>query len=81
DVLRLVLAQSARLAILGTGIGIVAALGLARELKGLIYNVSPADPATFFGVAALVVLVALIACYIPARRATHADPMNALRAE
>jgi predicted permease len=81
DVLRLVLASSARLAILGTGIGIVASLGLARELKGLIYDVSPADPATFFGVSALVVLVALIACYIPARRATHADPMDSLRAE
>ena len=81
DVLRLVLASSARLAILGTGIGIVASLGLARELKGLIYKVSPDDPSTFFGVAALVVLVALIAGYIPARRATRADPMDSLRAE
>jgi predicted permease len=81
DVLRLVLAKSARLTILGTGIGIVASLGLARELKGMIYEVSPADPATFIGVSALVVLVALIACYIPARRATHADPMDSLRAE
>ncbi len=81
DVLRLVLAQSAQLAVVGTAIGIIAGLGLARELKGLIYEVSPADPATFFGVASLVILVALIACYIPARRATHADPMNSLRAE
>lgn len=81
DVLRLVLAQSARLAIVGTGVGIVASLGLARELKGLIYEVSPDDPSTFFGVAALVVFVALVACYIPARRATHADPMDSLRAE
>ncbi len=81
DVLRLVLAQSARFAVVGTAIGVVAALGLARELNGLIYEVSPADPATFFGVATLVVFVALLACYIPARRATHADPIDSLRAE
>ncbi|MGB6687593.1 MAG: ABC transporter permease [Terracidiphilus sp.] len=81
DVLRLVLVQSARLAIAGTALGVVASLGFARELKSLIFNVSPTDPSTFTGVALLVVLVALIACYIPARRATQADPMDSLRAE
>jgi predicted permease len=81
DVLGLVLTQSARLAVIGTALGIVASLGLAREIKSLIFNVSPADPATFVTVGLMVISVALLACYIPARRATEADPMDALRAE
>jgi predicted permease len=81
DVLRLVLGQSARLTIGGTTVGIAAALGFARVLKSLIFQVSPADPATFSVVGLIVIAVALVACYIPARRATKADPMSALRAE
>jgi ABC-type antimicrobial peptide transport system permease subunit len=62
-------------------LGVIASLAFARVLKSLIFNVSPTDPATFLAVGLLVIAVALIACYIPARRATQADPMNALRAE
>ncbi len=81
DVMNLVLAQAMKLAGLGTLIGILAGLALARLLKTLIFNVSPADPATFATVAGIVVLVALLAGILPARRATATDPMNALRAE
>lgn len=81
DVLRLVLVQAAKLTLEGTVLGVVASLALARVLKSLIFNVSPTDPSTYLAVGLLVIAVALIACYIPARRATHADPMNALRAE
>jgi predicted permease len=81
DVLRLVLVQAAKLTLEGTAIGIVASLALARVLKSLIFNVSPNDPSTYFAVGLLVIAVAILACYIPARRATQADPMNALRAE
>ena len=81
DVLGLVLVQSGRLAIAGTVFGVMASLGFARELKSLIFDVSPTDPSTFSGVALLVIAVALLACYIPARRATQADPMDSLRAE
>jgi len=81
DVLRLVLKHAAMLTTAGTVIGIAASLGLARELRSLIYNVSPEDPATYAAVGVMVIVVAFIACYIPARRATEADPMDALRAE
>ncbi|HLY39983.1 MAG TPA: ABC transporter permease [Terracidiphilus sp.] len=81
DVLRLVLKHAALLTTVGTGIGIVASLAFARELRSLVYNVSPTDPATYLAVGAMVIVVAFIACYVPARRATHADPMEALRAE
>jgi len=81
DVLRLVLVQAAKLTLEGTALGVIASLAFARVLKSLIFNVSPTDPATFLAVGLLVIAVALIACYIPARRATQADPMNALRAE
>jgi predicted permease len=80
-VLRLVLAQAVKLTLAGTILGIAASLVLARVLKTLIFNVSPADPLTYAAVGLVVICVALIACYIPAHRATQADPMNALRAE
>jgi predicted permease len=79
--LRLVLAQAAQLAIIGTVLGVGVALTLARVLRSLIYNVSPADPLTFTAVGLMVIAVALLACYMPARRATKANPMVALRAE
>ena len=79
--MRLVLSHAFKLACVGTVAGVAAALALARLLKSLIFNVSPADPATFASVAAMVVVVALLAGYLPARRATATDPMNALRTE
>jgi ABC-type antimicrobial peptide transport system permease subunit len=81
DVLHMVLALAARLALTGAVVGITVALALARVLRSLIYNVSPADPVTFISVGVMVIAIALLACYLPARRAANANPMNALRAE
>jgi ABC-type antimicrobial peptide transport system permease subunit len=81
DVLRLVLLQAGKLILSGTVIGVLLALVMARGLKSLIYDVSPADPLTFTAIGFAVIAVAIIACYIPARKATEADPMIALRAE
>jgi len=81
DVLRLVLMQAAKLVLSGTALGVGLGLVLARVLKNLIYEVSPADPLTFSSVALMVIAIAVLACYVPARKATQADPMIALRAE
>ena len=81
DVLRLVLAQAAKLVFSGTVLGIVLALGLGRVLSSIIYDVNPADPLTFAAAGLIVVAVAVFACYLPARRATGTNPMTALRAE
>jgi predicted permease len=81
DVLRLVLRQGVRLALLGVALGLAGALVLGRVLWGLLYEVSPADPVTFVLVAALAIGVAALACYLPARRATAVAPAHALRAE
>jgi ABC-type antimicrobial peptide transport system permease subunit len=81
DVLRMVIAQAAKLAIAGTVLGVCASFAFARVLKSLIFNVSPTDPPTFVSVGAIVMVVALVACYIPALRATGADPVDALRTE
>jgi putative ABC transport system permease protein len=81
DVLRLVVGQGFRLTAIGVTFGVGAALALARLMTTLLYGVSAADPLTFVGVAALLACVALLACYIPARRAMRVDPMVALRYE
>ncbi len=81
DVLRLILGQGMRLIILGTSVGIIAALALTRVMRSLLFGVSTTDPLTFAGVVVLLVLVALAACYIPARKAVGLNPLDALRHE
>jgi predicted permease len=79
DVLRLVMREGAKIALFGIASGIAGALALTRMMASLLFEVKPTDPATFAGVAILLAVVALVACYIPARRATRVDPMVALR--
>jgi predicted permease len=81
NVLRLVVGQGIALAIVGVAVGIGVALGVTRYLKSMLYGIHANDPATMIAVAVLLVLVALAACYIPARRAMKVDPMVALRYE
>ncbi len=79
DVLRLVIGYGTKMALIGVTIGIVAALGLTRLMTNQLFGVSAHDPLTFAAVACLLILVAIAACYIPARRALRVDPMVALR--
>jgi ABC-type antimicrobial peptide transport system permease subunit len=81
DVLRLIIRQGVELSAVGAALGILGALGSTRYLASLLYGVRPYDPVTFGAVALLLALVALAACYIPARRAMCVDPMVALRHE
>jgi putative ABC transport system permease protein len=81
DVLSLVVRQGMTLALLGIAIGIVGAFATTRLLASMLYGVAPTDPVTFTGVAALLAAVALLACWLPARRAARVDPNVALRAE
>jgi len=80
-VFKLVVGQGLRSALIGTAIGVVASLAITRLLQTILFGVKPTDPATFFAVGLLLSGVALLACYIPARRATKVDPMVALRYE
>jgi putative ABC transport system permease protein len=81
DVLRLVLRQGLTLALLGVALGVAASLALTRLMKTLLFGVSTTDPLTFVGVALLLTLIAVLACWLPARRATKVDPMIALRCD
>jgi putative ABC transport system permease protein len=81
DVLRLVVGQGAKLALIGVTTGLLASLALTRLISSLLFQVDAYDPFTFTAMALILVLVALLACYIPARRATKVDPTMALRCE
>ena len=81
DILRMVMRQGLGLAIAGAAVGLICALIVSQLMAGLLYGVRPTDPLTFAGVALLLIGVALLACYIPARRAIHVDPLVALRHE
>ncbi len=81
DVMELVLAQGAKMALVGVVIGMLASLGLTRLMANELFGVTAHDPLTFAAVAILLMVVALLACYIPARRAMQVDPMVALRYE
>jgi len=71
--------QGMKLALIGLGIGLPASLALARLLKTMLFGISPADPLTFAATGLLLTCVALASCYLPARRATKIDPLDALR--
>jgi putative ABC transport system permease protein len=81
DVLKLVLRNGLGLALVGIAIGLASAFAATRVMSTLLYGVSPTDPVTYLGEALLLAFVALLACYIPARRATRVDPLVALRYE
>jgi ABC-type antimicrobial peptide transport system permease subunit len=81
NILRMVLQQGFGLAITGSAVGLLCATLVSRLMAGMLYGVAPTDPITFAAVAVLLIAVALLACWIPARRAVQVDPITALRYE
>ena len=81
DVRRMVLGRAFALVAIGVGAGLLGAVALSRTIASLLFNLSPTDPLTLGGVALLLAAVALLASYLPARRATRVDPLVALRSE
>jgi len=81
DVLRQILGESMKMTVIGIFIGLLAALGLTRLMANMLFGVSATDPVTFVGVGAILAIVAMAACYVPARRAMRVDPIVALRCE
>jgi putative ABC transport system permease protein len=81
DVMKMVVRQGVGLTLAGLGVGLAAAWALTRVLSGFLFGVTPTDPLTFIGVSLVLAVVAFLATYLPARRATRVDPLNALRYE
>ncbi|HEX7296534.1 MAG TPA: FtsX-like permease family protein, partial [Pyrinomonadaceae bacterium] len=81
DIMRLVLSHGMKMAIAGVVVGLIAALGLTRLMSTMLFGVKPTDPVTFGIISFVLMIVALLACYLPARRATKVDPLTALRSE
>jgi ABC-type antimicrobial peptide transport system permease subunit len=81
DVLKLVLRMGARLVVLGLAIGLAVSVALSRVIASQLWGVSPYDPATLASVATVLLVTGLVACWVPARRATRVDPLVALRYE
>jgi len=81
DVLRMVLGQGLKLVLLGVGLGLAVSFAATRIIANQLFDVAPTDPVTFVGVPLLLLIVALAACFAPARRATKVDPLVALRCE
>jgi ABC-type antimicrobial peptide transport system permease subunit len=81
DVMRVVVLDGVRFVAIGIAIGLVLSAGLGRLMKAFLFGVSPLDPITYAGGAAVFALVAIVACWWPARRVTRVDPLIALRAE
>jgi putative ABC transport system permease protein len=81
QVLFMVMAEGARIAAFGVTLGVVLALALTRLMTKMLFGIKPTDPSTFAAVSVLLAMIALVACYLPARRAMEVDPMVALRYE
>jgi ABC-type antimicrobial peptide transport system permease subunit len=81
DLRRMLVLQGGRVALTGVAVGVLTAIGVTRFLESLLFGVQPIDTFTFVGMASVMLAIALLACYVPARRASAVDPMQALRTE